>query len=168
MRNKKALAAKVLDISPKKVHFSPEALGEIQKAITRSDLRGLIAMGKISLKRVPQQSRARARSIARQKRKGRQKGKGSRKGTPFARVSRKRRWITRVRVQRSFLQLLRNHHIVSTANYHRLYTLCKGGYFRNRRHIKLYLTEHQLTEKNNSGKVSGSASENSSRKEVSS
>ena len=42
MKAKRKLAAKILKISPKKVSFAVEALDEIKKAITRSDIRGLI------------------------------------------------------------------------------------------------------------------------------
>ena len=52
MRNKKNLAAKILNVSPKKVVFATDALDDIQKAITRSDMRGLIAVGKISKARL--------------------------------------------------------------------------------------------------------------------
>ena len=146
MRNKKHLAAKILKVSHLKVRFSPEALEDIGKAITRSDIRGLLAVGKITERKLPWQSRARARSTMRQKKKGRQKGRGSRKGKKFSRVTRKRKWITKVRVQRGFLQELRDKQLLSTLEYRHLYGLCKGGFFRNKRHIKLYLTEHHLVQ----------------------
>ncbi len=146
MRHKKKLAAKILGVSPKKVVFSPDALEDIQKAITRSDMRGLIAIGKISKARVNQHSRAGARKIAKQKSKGRQRGKGSRKGSKHSIVSRKEQWMVRVRAQRELLKELRDKKLVSTTNYRMLYTKSKGGYFRNRRHIKLYLKEHHLIE----------------------
>ena len=146
MDNKKKLAAKILNVSPKKVVFSPEALDDIQKAITRSDMRGLIAIGKISKARVNQHSRGRARKIAEQKSKGRQRGKGSRKGSKHSIVTRKEKWIDRIRAQRVLLKELRDKNLLSTSNYRLLYTKSKGGYFRNRRHIKLYITEHHLIE----------------------
>ena len=146
MINKKKLAGKILKVSPKKVVFSPDALDDIQKAITRSDMRGLIAVGKISLAKVNQHSRGGARKIAAQKGKGRQRGKGSRKGSKHSIVTRKENWMVRVRVQRELLKELRDKKLLSTSNYRMLYTKSKGGYFRNRRHIKLYLKEHHLIE----------------------
>ncbi|MDP3698117.1 MAG: 50S ribosomal protein L19e [Nanoarchaeota archaeon] len=146
MNNKKKLAAKILNVSPKKVVFSPEALDDIQKAITRSDMRGLIAVGKISKAKVNQHSRGGARKIAEQKGKGRQRGKGSRKGSKHSIVTRKEKWIVRVRAQRELLKELRDKNLLSTSNYRLLYSKSKGGYFRNRRHIKLYITEHHLIE----------------------
>ncbi len=146
MKNKKKLAAKILNVSPKKVVFSPDALDDIQKAITRSDMRGLIAVGKISTAKVNQHSRGGARKIAQQKSKGRQRGKGSRKGSKNSIVTRKEKWMVRVRAQRELLKELRDKSLLSTNNYRMLYTKSKGGYFRNKRHIKLYLKEHHLIE----------------------
>ncbi len=146
MRQKKQLAAKILKVSPKKVRFADDALEEIQKAITRSDIRGLIAVGKIFTANLNQHSRAGARKIRAQKRKGRRSGKGSRKGSKHSIVTRKDKWISRIRAQRGLLKELRDKKLLSTQNYQMLYTKCKGGYFRNRRHIKLYLKEHHLIE----------------------
>ncbi len=146
MKQKKKLAAKLLKTSYQKVRFADEALEDIRKAITRSDLRGLIAMGKISYNRANEQSRGRARKIAVQKRKGRQKGKGSKKGSKFAHLTRKDQWMLRIRTQRRFLKELREKGLLSIKNYQILYAKSKGGYFRNKRHIKLFLTENNMIE----------------------
>ena len=70
MRNKKELAAKILKVSPKKIRFAPDALEDIRKAITRSDIRGLVAVGKIFIVAKNQHSRAGARRVAAQREKG--------------------------------------------------------------------------------------------------
>ncbi|MBT4804786.1 50S ribosomal protein L19e [Candidatus Woesearchaeota archaeon] len=147
MKSKKRLAADILGTSPKKVKFAADALEDIKKAITRSDLRGLIAIKKIVKSKKNEQSRSRARKIAAQKRKGRQKGKGSKKGSKHSIVSRKEKWMAKVRVQRVFLKDLKDKELVSVKNYRSLYNKVKGGFFRNKRHIKLYLTEYHLIEK---------------------
>ncbi len=149
MNPKKILAGKLLKASPSKVVFAADALEEIQKAITRSDMRGLIAIGKVSLRRANQQSRGRARKIAVQKRKGRRKGRGSRKGAKFASVPRKILWMQKIRGQRKFLKELRGKGLLNPNNYRNLYAKSKGGYFRNKRHIKLYLDEHKLVQREN-------------------
>ena len=146
MNSKRKLAAKILGTSPYKVKLAPEAMAEINKAITRSDVRGLIAVKKITKSNENEQSRVRARKTAVQKRKGRQKGKGSRKGSKFATVSRKEQWIARVRTQREFLRELRGRATISPKTFQQLYAKSKGGFFRNKRHIKLYITEHRLAE----------------------
>ncbi len=146
MNIKKNIAAKVLKTSPEKVRFAEDALGDINKAITRSDIRGLIAVGKISRKRPSEHSRVRARENAAQKSKGRRKGKGTKKGRKFAVITRKEQWMTRVRLQRSFLKELRDKELLSSTNYRMLYNRSKGGYFRNKRHVKLFITEQNLIE----------------------
>lgn len=147
MDHKKILAAKILKTSPGKVRFAQDALEDIKKALTRSDIRGLIAVNKITKANLNEHSRAGARSNAAQKRKGRQRNKGSRKGHKFSSVSRKDQWINRVRVQRLFIKELREKGWISGKNYHIIYQKIKGGYFRNKRHIKLYLNEYNLLEK---------------------
>ncbi len=147
MRNKKQLAGRILGISPNKVKFAADALEDIKKAITRSDLRGLIAVGKITKSTKNQHSRAGARKIAAQKKKGRRKGKGSKKGTKNSVVTKKDRWMARVRAQREFLKELREKGLLTVKDYRMLYRKSKGGYFRNKRHIKLYITEQKLVQK---------------------
>lgn len=145
--SRKKLAAKILNTSPQKVRFETEALGEIQKAITRSDIRGLIAVGKIYKTKANLQSHAHARKMAAQKRKGRRQNRGSKKGKKRSTVSRKQSWMTRIRLQRSFIKELKDKGLLTHQNHRRLYSLSKGGYFRNKRHIKLYITEHNLIPK---------------------
>tara|TARA_Y100000310_G_C20375214_1_gene665429 strand:- start:314 stop:772 length:459 start_codon:yes stop_codon:yes gene_type:complete len=146
MKNKKRLAAKILKTSLSKVKFSVGALDEIKKAITRSDLRGLIAVKKITKIGVNSQSRVRARKIASQKSKGRRKGKGSKKGGKNSIITRKEKWMSKIRAQRTFLKMLKESGKLSALSYRSLYSKSKGGYFRNKRHIKLYITEHNLIE----------------------
>ena len=147
MKSKKRLAAKIMKTSPKKVKFVDDALDDIKKAITRSDFRGLIAVKKILKSTKNEQSRSRARKILAQKRKGRRKGKGSKKGKKNALVSKKDRWMSLVRVQRIFLKELKEKELLSSQNYQNLYSKSKGGFFRNKRHIKLYISENNLIEK---------------------
>ena len=146
MKHKKILAAKVLKTSPKKVRFAADALEDVNKAITKSDIRGLIAVGKISTSRVNSHSRAGARRKAAQKRKGRQQGHGKHKGSKHSIVSRKEQWMSRIRAQRDFLKELKSKGLISPQNFALLYMKSSGGFFRNKRHIKLYLSEQHLVE----------------------
>lgn len=153
MRSKKILAGKILNTSPQKIKFLPEALADVSKAITRSDIRGLIAVGKIIEKKENYHSRAHARKIRMQKRKGRQKGKGSKKGSSYSVVGKKEQWTSRVRAQRNFLKELRDKSLLDSKGYRLLYQKSKGGFFRNVRHIKLYITEHNLIPAGHHGKT---------------
>jgi len=142
--NQKEMSAKMLRVGKSKVWFNADNMSEIKEAITKGDIRALI--GKRIIQRRPElgSSRVRARHRLVQRRKGRQKGLGTRKGNRTARLSRKSSWIHLVRAQRSFLKELKLKDLISIPTYRGLYSKIKGGYFRNRRHIKLYLTEHKL------------------------
>ena len=144
MRSKKRLAGSILKVSPKKVRFSVEALEDIKKAITRADIRGLIAIGKIEKTKPNHHSRAGARKIATQKRKGRQKGRGSKEGKKYSVLKKKTVWMTKIRTQRKFIKELREKDLITVKDYRALYRKSKGGYFRNKRHIKLFLSEQKM------------------------
>ena len=143
----KRLAAQVLKCSPKRVWLDPDSSSDIKGAITKIDIKSLIKKGLIKGKPVKGISKFRSRKIKRQKRKGKQKGAGSRKGKRTARLSKKRAWIGKVRIQRSFLMELRDKKLIDTSTYRELYSKNKGGFFRSKRHIKLYLNDRNLIKK---------------------
>lgn len=145
--NQKTLSANLLKIGKRRVWFNQEHLQEIKEAITKKDIKGLVQKRIIQKRPIQGSSRFRARKRLLQRRKGRQKGQGTKKGSRTARLPRKRAWINRVRTQRQFLKGIKLKGVVSTATYRLLYLKIKGGYFRNRRHLKLYLTEHKLFQK---------------------
>lgn len=141
------VAAQILKCGKNRIKFDPESLDEIREAITKSDIKALINNGLIVRKRKMSTSRYWARSHKKQKSKGRQKGFGSRKGKKTARLDPKRKWISKIRLQREFIKSLRDSRAVTAATYHDLYMKSKGGFFRNLRHIKLYVSERGI-EKN--------------------
>ncbi len=59
----------------------------------------------------------------------------------------KREWINKIRLQRKFLKELKDKKIIIPSIYQELYLKAKGGFFRNKKHIKLYLEEHNLAKK---------------------
>ena len=61
-----------------------------------------------------------------------------------ARTAPKTSWMIRVRNQRRMLQSLKTSNILNKHDFRELYQKVKGGYFRSRRHLTLYLTEHGL------------------------
>jgi len=144
----KRLAASILKASPKRVWFDEERLSDIKESITKQDLKGLIVDGAIRLKPVQSISRGRVRQKKKQKSKGRQKGHGSRKGAFGARLNRKGNWMSKIRVQREFIKELRDKEIITTADYRDLYLKSKGGFFRNRRHIKIFMEENGIGKQN--------------------
>lgn len=144
LASKKAIAAKILKVGVNRVWFDPDRLDEIKDALTKADIRKLIKDFAIQAKPVKSISRGRARKKLEQKRKGRRKGPGSRKGKRTARLSKKRAWIQRARPQREFIKMLREKGLITKKTYRMIYAKIKGGFFRSKRHIKLYLNEHNL------------------------
>jgi large subunit ribosomal protein L19e len=147
LKNQRRLAAEILKCSVKKVRFNPENLDEIKEAITKADIKSLINQGLISFNRGNHISRVRARKRLVQKRKNNRRGKGRKKGTKYARLPRKKSWISKIRAQRELLKKLRDKEMIETRIYQELYLKAKGGFFRNKRHIKLYLEEQNLLKK---------------------
>ena len=140
----KRIAAKILKCSPKKVKLDQSQAEEIKESITKRDISGLIKSKAIVKKAGQETSRGRARKIQQQKSKGKRKGPGSRKGKINASVSRKQRWMSKIRAQRKLLKEMKEQSKVSKATYADLYRKSKGGFFRSRRHIMVYAKENDL------------------------
>ncbi len=148
MKLQKRLAAQVLECSPKRVVFDENKLDEIKEAITKADIRKLIAAGSIIVLQKKGISQGRSKQRKLQKSKGRLRGHGSRKGRTGARgETPKRRWINKVRLQRRFASTLKNSNAIDKQIYKDLYRKIKGGFFRSKRHIELYLEEQGAVKK---------------------
>ncbi|TKJ17446.1 50S ribosomal protein L19e [Candidatus Woesearchaeota archaeon B3_Woes] len=144
LKIQKRLAADVFGCSEKHVRFDTERLDEIKESITKADIKSLIKDSAIYC--IPKRgvSRVRARKIQKQKSKGQMRGKGSRKGKKTARFPKKEKWMIKIRTQRELLRNLKDGEIVDQKIYRELYKKAQGGFFRSRRHIKLYIEEHGL------------------------
>jgi large subunit ribosomal protein L19e len=147
LKLQKKLAAQLLKCSKKRINLDTTRLEDIKEAITKADIRSLISEGAIKKKPSKNISRVRARKISIQKSKGRRKGKGKRKGKKTARLPKKEAWMERIRTQREFLKELKEKGIIPSLIYQQLYLKSKGGFFRSKRHIKLYIEEHDLVKK---------------------
>lgn len=143
----KRLAASILKCSSKRVKFDPKYLHDVKEAITKADLKSLINEKVITRDPVKGVSRVRARARATQRRKGLQKGPGSKKAKATATITKKESWMKKIRIQRSFLKELKEKGYLESKTYTKLYRKTKGGFFRNKRHIKLYIEEHELAQK---------------------
>lgn len=133
------LAAQVLEVGESRVWLDPSKSEEIKKAVTKADIRNLIKKGYI--KALPQKVKKP------KERKKRRRGPGSRKGKKYSLVSKKRRWIQTVRPLRRYLKELLEEGKISKETYKKFYRLVKGGMFRSRSHLKIYLEQRGLIEK---------------------
>lgn len=123
------LAADVLDVGKSRVWFDPDAQGEIAEAITREDIRELVANGTIETKTAKSNSRGRAREREQKRAYGHRKGPGTRKGTAGARQNSKDAWVSRIRAQRRRLKELREEGTLTRTQYRALYNKASGGEF---------------------------------------
>ncbi|MCD6464605.1 50S ribosomal protein L19e [Candidatus Woesearchaeota archaeon] len=141
LKVQRRIAAQLLKCSPKRVRFKQDALQQIKEAITKDDIRALIKDGSIQKIPVKGVSRARAKYNKLQKILGRRRGHGSRKGTKNARLNTKEKWMSQIRAQRKLLAELKNSGVIPKTLYRKLYLKSKGGFFRSRRHILMFLKD---------------------------
>ena|SRR3989344_5822022 len=141
------LAAQVFDVGENRIWLDPTFPEDLLKALTRQDIKHLIARGHIRAKPENSNSRGRIRHALAQKRKGRRHGQGSRKGKKAVRQQLKTQWVSKIRLQRELFGELKEKKLISIPTYRHLRQKSKGGFFRSPRHVKLYLTEKALWNK---------------------
>jgi len=143
MESKKAkqLAAIILKVGKGRIYVDPAQIVKVNEAMTKDDVRTLIAERIIKKRPEVSQSRGRARATQAARAKGRNRGKGNRSATRKVRSEQKSRWISRVRSQRRTLRELKtsNPTEVEKLNYSKVYKKIKGGYFRGKRHLVEYV-----------------------------
>ena len=126
----KRLAADELDVGKSRVWFDPEAQDELADAITREDIRDLIADGTIRAEEADSNSRGRARAREEKREYGHRTGAGTRKGKAGARRDSKDEWVSRIRAQRKRLKELRDEEdVLDATQYRELYNKASGGEF---------------------------------------
>ncbi len=153
LKNQRRLAAELLKCGENRVWLDPDNLEEIEKAVTRRDIKNLIKQGLIKAKKKKGISRARIKKRLMQKKKGRHRGHGSRKGKATARLPKKRAWIKRIRAIRAYLRELRDKGLIDRKTYRLYYRRAKGGQFKDKAHVKLHLETEGLLKVEENAKV---------------
>lgn len=143
----KRIAAKVLGVGVHRVWIDPDIEEDLSLALTRADVRKLIADRTIRKKPVQGVSRARARYIKRQKRRGQRRGPGSRKGRKGARQPSKRLWIIKMRAQRRYLRALRDIQAITPSQYRTLYAKVKGNAYRSVAYLRKTIEDLGIVKK---------------------
>jgi large subunit ribosomal protein L19e len=128
------MAADLLKCGESRVWMDPAAGERIGRAITRNDVRGLMADGLIR----------KAREKKNRREEGGKQGAGSRKGAAGARTGPKQKWLHIIRPQRRLLAELRPK--MAPHTYRQVYLLVKGGAFRSKAHLQTYVKEKKLIE----------------------
>lgn len=125
-----------MKVGNNRVWLDPKHIKDLEAAITKADVRRMILKGWVKAKK---EKIHMPREAGKKKR-----GQGSRKGAKYSIVSRKRRWITKVRPMRRMLQEMKAKNEIDNVTFKKLYSLIKGGMFRSRSHLRLYMEQNNL------------------------
>lgn len=133
LSSKKRMAAEILKVGLSRVKLDPKSAEQIEDAITKNAIRGLIKNGVIWA--VPEKGVSRGRVKKRgMVRRGR--GRGSIEGASGARTTRKSRWVTKVRALRRHLGMLKDRGEITGDVFNRLYLQVKGGQIKSLRYLR--------------------------------
>jgi large subunit ribosomal protein L19e len=142
LTSQRRMASDVLGVGENRVWIDPDRVDDVGEAITKQDIRNLIESGAIQKKDESGTSKGRNRQKQEQKKAGRQKGHGSRKGSAGGRKSDKDKWKEKIRGIRKELRRMRDDGEIETSDYRKLYNMAKGGFFRNKKHMKIYIQKN--------------------------
>ena len=141
LKSQKRMAADILGVGKNRVWIDPNRVEDVSVAIMKDDIRELIEEGAIQKKDVEGQSRGRTREKQKQKKKGRGKGHGKRQGKKHSKISKKEKWMTKIRAQRKKLKELRDEGQITSSRYRELYKKSKGGEIRDLKHLMSLVEE---------------------------
>jgi large subunit ribosomal protein L19e len=136
--SKKTLAAKILNVGKSRVKLDPKEADRLGDAITRASIRALVKDGTIWV--IPKQGVSKGRHRIKILKK-RTKGHGGREGAKGARSGKKIIWISKVRLLRRHLKVLRDRGVITGAVFDKIYLQVKGGQIRNLKHLREIVRE---------------------------
>src|SRR5512136_1432088 len=104
LKSQRRLASELMKVGSNRVWIDPNRIEDVEVAITRSEVRKLIHEG--AIRQMPSKgvSRARAKVLHAKKRKGLGRGPGTKEGSSRAKVTKKDRWMLRIRALRKKLR----------------------------------------------------------------
>ncbi len=149
LKTQKRVASRVLKCGENRIWIDPARIEEVEEAITTDDVKRLIREDAIKARPKKGTSRVRARKIAEQKSKGKRKGPGKRKGKKGARYPKKKAWMRTVRSLRKELKNMKENNEVLNRHYREIYKKIKGGMFRSKHHMRLYMRDHGMIKEEN-------------------
>jgi len=144
MNTVRRIASDIMGVGKSKIKFAVDASSKIEEALTREDVRALIAEGAIYAIQPRGVSRLRGRIKHAQVKKGRRSGTGSRKGTFNTRNGKKETWIAKIRAQRRHLRSLIKSSKLSEGSSRKIYLMIKGNAFKGVKVLDIYLKDNKL------------------------
>ncbi|HDD46393.1 MAG TPA: 50S ribosomal protein L19e [Candidatus Aenigmarchaeota archaeon] len=142
LKMQKRLAAEIMKVGISRVRV--ENKKEVEEAITREDVKKLIEKGIIKKVQKKGTGRVHAKALLKQKKRGRRSGKGSRKGKKYSKITKKEQWMKSVRALRKLLKELRDKGKLEKKDYRMLYRKVKGGSFRSKKHLMMFIKDNEL------------------------
>lgn len=132
LSNKKALAARTLNVGKKRIYFNNDNLTEIKEAITKQDIRDLYSEGAIKIRPI----------------KGRRKIKGRKTRRGPGRIKRtinkrKQTYVKITRKLRNYLKELKRIEAIETPLYIELRKKIRMREFKSKAHLKEYLKDYK-------------------------
>jgi len=147
LSGQRRLAARILKIGQNRVWINPERMDDVDGAITREEVRKLIHEKVIVSLPVKGVSRSRAKVIRAKKAKGRRSGPGSVTGGSHAKVSKKERWMIRIRSLRRKLRELKASRVIAETTYTQYYRMAGSGRFESIADLERNLKANDLWRK---------------------
>jgi large subunit ribosomal protein L19e len=140
-RKARELAARILKVGEGRIFIDPASLAKVAEAMTKDDIRALIAERVVKKKPSKEQSMGRARILKEKRQKGRRRGKGNRSGTKKVRSNQRKDWINKIRTQRKALKELKtsNPKAVDEKGYSSIYKKIKGNFFKGKKNLVEYV-----------------------------
>lgn len=139
----KRIAAELVGRGINAVRIKPTAMEDAKKAITRDDVRKLIADGNIFTVKAKHNISANAKELKRKRQEGRKRGTGRRRGTRKARKGMS--WEKKIRSQRTFLKELRAMGKINSKDFKRFYMMAKGNIFANKASMLLHIRDEGIS-----------------------
>jgi len=147
LKYQKKIVSRIKKVGVSRVKINSQRNKDAEEAITASDIKRLIGSDIITVKPKKGNSTFRIKKVKAQKKKGRRRGHGSIKGKRNARTSSKTVWIKTARLLRKEAKTLRDDGVITTLVYRNVYGKIKGGFFRSRKHMAIYLERNELLQK---------------------
>ncbi len=135
----KRAAGQILGRGISAIRIRPSSFTDVDKAITRDDIRRLIGSGDIYALPAKRNISARSKVLHQKRSEGRMRGPGNRRGTRKARQG--RTWEKKVRSQRFFLKQLKAMKKIDTGKFNQLYGLVKGNVYADKQSLIIHLRD---------------------------
>lgn len=134
----KRLAASILGVGVNRIRIKDGEIQRAEDALTREDVRGLLDEGAVYCQRFVGH---RTKPLGKKKRAGR------RKGTKYSRKGAKETWMEKIRAQRGYLNALFDDGSLKPEYRRQIYLKIKGGAFKGKAAMLIYLKENGMLAK---------------------